>query len=100
MPLFATKYEILRGVSSTSFTPCKAQPSGKPVRVGLLLDEQKFVESGGLISHLGTLFLDDLVHDWDWRDGVFFYYGHGLGLKDVGDIVVILAQEVRDVAPK
>lgn len=96
MPTFATQYEILRGVSPASRTPCKVQPSKTPVRVGLLLNERKFVDSGGLIAHHDTLFLDDRMHDWDWRNGVFFYYGHGLGLGEVGDIVVILEEEERE----
>lgn len=93
MQLFATKYEILRGVSPTSRKPCSAQPSAKPVRVAFLLNEKKFVESGGLVKHHDTLFLEDSSHDWDWRQGVFFYYGHAMGAEDVGDIVAILSQE-------
>lgn len=100
MPKFATKYEILRNVSPTSRTPCKVQPSAKPVRVAFLLHEQKFVESGGLIAHHDTLFLEDRSHDWDWRNGVFYYYGHAMGVDEVGDIVVILAEEDRAAVAK
>lgn len=96
MPKFATKYEILRGVSPTSRTPCKIQPSAKPIRVAFLLDERKFVDSGGLISHHDTLFLEDTVHDWDWHNGVFYYYGHAMGVEEVGDIVVVLTEEYRE----
>lgn len=95
MPKFATKYEILRAVSPTSRMPCIAQPSAKPVRVAFLLNEKKLVESGGLIAHHDTVFLEDSSHDWDWRNGVFFYYGHAMGMEDVGDIVAVLAEEDR-----
>lgn len=101
MPKFAKRYEILRGVRCTSRKPCNVQPSGMPIRVGLLLNEKKFVESGGLIAHHDTVFLDDRTHDWDWWEGVFFYYGHGAGLEDAVDVVVILEEEDREVgAPK
>lgn len=95
MPKFATKYEILRGVSPTSRTPCAAQPSAKPIRVGFLLNESKFVSSGGLIAHHHTVFLEDKGHDWDWRNGALYYYGHAMGLEDVGNIVAVLDEEER-----
>ena len=100
MPKFATKYEILRGVSPTSRAPCKVQPSGKPIRVAFLLNEQKFVESGGLIAHHDTLFLEDSGHDFDWRSGVFYYYGHAMGIDEIGDIVVVLAEEDREATAR
>lgn len=38
------------------------------------------------------------MHDWDWWEGMFFYYGHGAGLEDA---VVILEEEDREVgSPK
>lgn len=100
MPKFATQYEILRGVSPTSGKPCSVQPSAKPVRVAFLLNEKKFVESGGLIKHHDTLFLEDSSHDWDWRNGMFFYYGHAMGIENVGDIVAISAEEDREATLK
>lgn len=60
-----------------------------------LLDEKKFVESGGLIKHHDTLFLEDRIHDWDFREKGFYYYGRDLGLEEVGDIVAILETEER-----
>jgi hypothetical protein len=41
------------------------------------------------------VFLDDPVHDWDWRQGIFFYYSHALGAEDTGDILVIFEIERR-----
>jgi len=99
MPKFATKFEILRGVSPTGRKPCSAQPSAKPVRVVFLLNEQKFMESGGLMTHNDTVFFEDSTHDWDWRHGVFFYYGHAMGVDDVGDIVAVMAEEDRAAGP-
>lgn len=95
MPKFATRYEILRGVSPTSLKPCIAQPSAKPVRIAYLLNEAKLVETGGLIAHQDTLFLEDSMHDWFWRNDQFYYFGHAMGADDVGDIVAILAIEDR-----
>lgn len=93
----ATKYQILRGVSPTSGAPCIAQPTAKPVRVAYLLNEEKFVATGGLIKHQDTVFLEDSMHDWHWTDGKFYYYGHAMGLEDVGDIVAIFETEDHDV---
>lgn len=95
MAKFATKYEVLRGVSPTSRKPCNSQPSAKPVRVAFILNEKKFVETGGLIAHHDTVFLEDSSHDWAWRNGQFYYYGHAMGVEDVGDIVAVLAEEDR-----
>lgn len=86
----ATDYEILRGIGASSKTPCEIQPSKKPLRVGVLLDEAAFIAGGGLIKHLDTVFLDDWYHDWRVDDsGQFFYYGHGLGLGCKADVIVI-----------
>lgn len=91
MPKYATKYEILRGVSPTSLTPCTEQPisTSKPKRVVFLLDEKKLLETGGLMTHHDTVFYEDSSHDWDWRNGKFYYYGHAMGHEDVGDIVLV-----------
>lgn len=95
MQKFATKYEILRGVSPTSLKPCIVQPTGKPLRVAFLLNEKKLVETGGLLKHHDTVFFEDSNHDWDWRRGQFYYYGHAMSLEDVGDIVAVMAEEDR-----
>lgn len=89
----ATKYEILRSVSPTSRNPCIVQPSAKPVRVAYLLDGAAFEASGGVLEHHKTVFLEDSMHDWMWRDGVFYYYGHAMGVEEVGDIVAVLEEE-------
>lgn len=95
MQNYAKRYQILRGVASTGRKACSAQPTEKPLMVAYLLNEDLFVKSGGLIAHHRTLFLDDPGHDWDWRNGIFFYYGHAFGPEDVGDIVAIFETERR-----
>lgn len=92
----ATRYEILRGVSPTGRTPCTAQPSEKPIRIAFILNEKKFVETGGEIKHHDTLFLEDRIHDWDWRNGKLYYYGRALGLEETGDIVAIHEVQERE----
>jgi len=89
----ATRYEILRGVSPTSRKPCVVQPSEKPLRVAYLIDEAAFVASGGLLAHHKTVFLEDANHDWMMHNGQFYYFGHAMGIEDVGDIVLVMEQE-------
>lgn len=96
----ATRYEILKGVEVTSMRPCAQQPSEKPLRVAMLLDEAEFVRSGGLLSHHANVFLDERLHDWEWRQGKLYYYGHGAGVGETCDIVVVLEQEEAAGAPK
>lgn len=100
VPKYAVRYEILRGVSSTSRKPCSVQPSEKPIMVGFLLDEKKLFESGGLISHQETIFLDSPTHDWDWRHGMLFYYGRAIEVLQLGNIVAIFQTEDREAPSK
>lgn len=88
----ATTFEILRGVSPTSRKPCVAQPSAKPIRIAYLIDETRFIASGGILEHHKSVFLEDSMHDWMWRDGVFYYFGHAMGADEKGDIVAVLAE--------
>lgn len=89
----ATKYEILRGVSPTSHIPCVTQPSAKPLRIAYLIDEAEFIRSGGKLHHHASVFLEDSMHDWMWREGKFYYFGHAMGIGEVGDIVVVFEEE-------
>ncbi|MFK4706117.1 hypothetical protein ABIC83_002956 [Roseateles asaccharophilus] len=93
MKIRATRYQILRGVSPTSRKPCIVQPTEKPVRVAYLLDEKAFVDSGGIMEHHKTVFLEDAVHDWHMEKGVFYYYGRAMDVDDSGDILVVFEQE-------
>lgn len=94
----AVTYEILRDVSPTSRAPCSSQPSSKPVRIAYLIDEAAFVASGGLLHHHKTVFLEDSMHDWMWKDGLFYYFGHAMGIDDIGDIVAVLSHEEQQPA--
>ncbi len=89
----ATKFEILRDVSPSSRVPCSSQPSSKPIRVAYLIDEDRFIASGGVLDHHQTVFLEDSMHAWLWKDGTFYYYGHAMSIYESGDIVVVFAEE-------
>jgi hypothetical protein len=69
MPL-PKRYEIVRDVINGS----RIQLNECPVRVWTLLNEEGFKERG--LIHWDTAFLEDKMHDWDWRNGQFHFYGH------------------------
>jgi hypothetical protein len=90
----AAEYEILRGVSPTSRKPCAVQPSQRPIRVAFVVDEARFIESGGLYEHHKSIFLEDKMHDWHVSsEGQFYYYGHAMGVDESGDILVVFKEE-------
>lgn len=85
--LIATDYVILREVEATGRGP--GIPLDRmPVRVATLIDEQKFLETGGGLIHHQTVFLEDKMHDWDYRDGRFWYYTR---VAEKADVVVAFA---------
>lgn len=91
--LKATDFQILRGVKACGRT--KIPLERKPLRVCTLLDEAEFSKDQALIHHL-TVFFEDKMHDWDWRDGDFRYYTR---VKESADVLVIFAEEeVKPVA--
>lgn len=52
----------------------------KPLQVWTIydldLDKAKTaIDTRGLI-HNQTAFVDDRMHDWDWKDGIFRFYSH------------------------
>lgn len=85
----AKSFEILRGVHPTGLARCNVQPQAKPVRVAVLLNEEEFRRSGYELDHLATVFLDDRFHDWDWLDGKFYYFGHGVAPGELCDVLII-----------
>lgn len=89
--LFATEYEILRDVpvSERASTPL----ARRPMRVATIIDEQLFKELGGALIHNKTVFLEDHLHDWRWRDGKFVYYTRVKAGK--ADVIVAYAVENR-----
>ncbi len=78
----------------------------KPVRVGcLLVPLEAFVAGGCVMRHNENIFLDERLHDWDWRDGRLSYYSHALAsdvqIAEDGqprkpfDVLVVFEEDVR-----
>lgn len=91
--LKAIDYEILRDLKASGLI--KIPLARQPVRVGTLLDEGVFKQEQFMI-HNRTVFLEDRIHDWDWRDGEFRYYTRVAEKADV--LVVYAVEEVEPVA--
>ena len=89
--LKATEYEILRNVKADG--RIKIALARQPVRVATIMDEAAFSRDQ-LMIHNRTVFLEDRVHDWDWRDGQFRYYTR---VSECADVLVVYA--VEDVVP-
>ena len=91
--LKATDFQILRGVKASGLIQIPLER--QPIRVATLMDEKAFNEDHYLI-HLKTVFLEDRMHDWEWRDGLFRYYTR---VADVADVLVVYeTEEVKPVA--
>jgi hypothetical protein len=91
--IFATDYEIVRAMPVNGRH--QIDMAQKPDRVGTLLDESKFVETGGAMVHNQTVFFEDYGHDWNWTNGKFSYYTRVA--EESADIVVAYATEYREV---
>lgn len=89
MAMIATDYEILRGVKASCLNRIPLQR--KPVRVATIIDEDKFLENCEM-RHWHTVFLEDKSHDWDWRDGSFYYYTR---VSERADVLVVYAFEEK-----
>lgn len=89
--LKAIEFEILRDVKASGLN--KIPLPRQPVRVATLMDEDAFKRDQFMI-HNRTVFLEDRMHDWDWRDGEFRYYTR---VADRADVLVVY--EIADVAP-
>lgn len=85
----ATRYTIMRGLK-TSCTIIH-DVAEKPLRVVTLRNEAEFVSSGGHMTHHGTVFFEDEVHDWAWSNGQFRYFARQ---NDGADVVLVYAEEV------
>ena len=90
--LYATRYDILRGVTSSSKVPVAMLKEG-PEHVALLLNEQKFVESGGALKHWDSVMLDDRMHDWAMKGSNLHYYSHAVGLGETVDVLLVYESE-------
>lgn len=89
--LIATKFEILRGITSSG--RLAVDLAAKPKRVVTLLDEPLFLSSGHQITHHKTVFFEEQFHDWRWSDGKLYYYSRVAQVADV--LVVYEDMEVR-----
>lgn len=79
------RYIILRGVNNhhTSQTAVAEEP----FQVWTLLDETEF-EKVGLV-HWRTAFIEDRMHDWNWRNGVLRFHGHSGAPGEKHDLVLV-----------
>lgn len=91
--LKATDYTILRRVQSNG--GINIPLARNPVRVATLIDEAGFTRDQ-LLIHNKTVFMEDRIHDWIWRDGQFRYYTR---VAEVADVVVVFALEKTSDAP-
>lgn len=85
--LVATDYEILRDVVCSTFI--KIALPRRPRCVATLLNEEKLKQSGGALIHLSTVFLDERMHDWDWKNGLFRYYSHAARVGEKAGVVIV-----------
>lgn len=88
--LIAVDFEILRGLEADGRKAIALARS--PVRVATLLNEALFITSGGVLAHNKTVFLEDRIHDWDWRNEMLWYYTRVAQKADV--VVVYQMQDV------
>ena len=79
--MYSTDHIILRDIPASGLVRHRLER--KPLRVATLLDEATFLEQGNHLKHNSTVFLEDRVHDWDYRPvdrtvpdgpGDFLYY--------------------------
>lgn len=81
--LKALRFEILRGIKASGREFVRL--AEKPIRVATLINEAAFEEDHYLIHHK-TVFLEDRTHDWDWREGKFFYYTR---IAEAADVLIV-----------
>lgn len=64
-------HRILRGVVNGG--PA-IKIKSRPVKVWTILNEDLFREIGPV--HWRSAFIEDSMHDWEWKKGMFRFYGH------------------------
>jgi hypothetical protein len=89
--LKAIEYEILRGVKASGMI--KIPLPRQPVRVATLINEEEFNRDQFMVHHK-SVFLEDKMHDWDWRAGEFRYYTR---IAEEADVLVVY--KIEDVQP-
>lgn len=88
MTLRATDYVILKDVQASGRRMIPMER--KPVRVATIVSHEKFEASGHLMIHWETVFFEDRMHDWEWRDGQFRYYTR---IAESADVLIVYAEE-------
>lgn len=87
---YAVDYVILRDVK-TGQTPYPVDR--KPKRVVSLLDEEKFKQFNGLMTHNDTVFFEERFHDWSFTEteggGLLRVYTR---IRMEGDVVVVFEE--------
>ena len=96
--VFATDFEILHGIIATPAQPCAVQPRQKPRRIAVLLNEEQFLHDHAL-HHGRSVWLEDRVHDWEFKNGALFYYGHATTPGHTANLVAIYQEGPRPRAP-
>lgn len=79
------RYEILRQVPNE--TAARTPVAERPEQVWTLLDEPGFEKIG--LVHWRTGFIEDQMHDWDWRDGHLRFYAHSSDRGELVDLVLV-----------
>ena len=93
--LKATRFEFLRGVNADNRVNY-VMPE-EPVRVAALLVEPVVFEANPIMAHRMTVFLEDKMHDWDWRAGLFRY--SGCVREFPGTLVIVYEQVEQHFCP-
>lgn len=91
--LIAVEFEILRGIRPGRDVHLLPR---EPLQVATLLNEQLFTETGHSLSHRRTVFLEDRMHDWNWRDGRFRYYSR---VANQADVLVVYSEAETQYCP-
>lgn len=98
MQLYPIEFEILSGLVSTSQRPCSVQPMDVPGLVITILPEghkMLTVSNTGEvpIKHGEGFLFGDRAHDWNVRDGKFYFFSHDLAPAGSGPAAAAAAQK-------
>lgn len=86
--LIASDYLILRNLKADDRNHGVALDR-EPIRIATLINEARFESTGAALIHRDTVFLEDRMHDWEYRDGRLRYYARAAAEADV---VVVFAE--------
>lgn len=102
MAIYPLDYEILKGLSSTSARAAAHQPRDQPGMVITLLSDEKRKLHASMfgkpelmareLKHREGLFFEDKGHDWDMRNGKFYFSSHAMASE-------VQAQEMGEAVP-